>query len=533
MSLTSKELNYLIWRYFQETGYDLTAYTFDRQSQCSKYENNLNDEIIDKIEPGCLIDLVQKGILYTIAETEAKNDNDYTLLGALVQKDLEDSNLKYQIKENGNNVNEHENEIHKEEKEEEDVKMDDIPTEEPLEVKTIVPEITFPPSLTCDWHPSSEAFAYGKSDGNAIITAIKDGQLVESVEISHPSLLNIKNEINFVSWSPMGNLLITAGAFGELRAWSPDGRLKNIANTMEELNQVKTNIITNILWSQSGKFVVTIDSENQITIWDGLTLSLVRQIKNENENDSTNAISTACWLGDDKFAISSSLNHDIKLYDIKKPPSGKNFEFQYIGTLVGHSNNITLMKLNPVSKLLATCSDFDYQIRIWNSSSTQPSLDLNIKTESNKIHSSPIIELNWLPYVDKNYLLSISMEGILNIWDGESGEALKSCEIFKDKVFDQDRDMLVFNSSVSPNGKLLAVGDDYGKISIWDLNFENYTNQDKSYIKCLATYTPEIKEETEEEKQPSVGLCDLKWDHESKKLIGSYIGLDSVVIYST
>lgn len=88
MSLTSQELNYLIWRYFQEAGYDLSAFTFDRQSQCLKYEHAENERIIEKIAPGCLVDLVQKGILYTIAEADAKDDSDYTLLGALVQQEI-------------------------------------------------------------------------------------------------------------------------------------------------------------------------------------------------------------------------------------------------------------------------------------------------------------------------------------------------------------------------------------------------------------------------------------------------------------
>ena len=68
MSLTSKELNYLIWRYLQESGYDLSAYALDQQSQCSEYENNpTTQELIQKIKPGCLVDLIQKGILYMAA----------------------------------------------------------------------------------------------------------------------------------------------------------------------------------------------------------------------------------------------------------------------------------------------------------------------------------------------------------------------------------------------------------------------------------------------------------------------------------
>lgn len=241
MSLTSQELNYLIWRYFQEAGYDLSAFTFDRQSQCLKYEHAENERIIEKIAPGCLVDLVQKGILYTIAEADAKDDSDYTLLGALVQQEitnLSDTNFsktknqkRFQLKsevENG--------------KQGDDMELDNGPDNVSFETKEVSKLLDFSSSLSCDWHPTSEVLAYGKPNGSAIINAINDGKFVESVEINHPDLLNIKNEINMVSWSPLGNLLLTAGAFSEIRAWSPDGRLKNIANTVfEDINAENEN----------------------------------------------------------------------------------------------------------------------------------------------------------------------------------------------------------------------------------------------------------------------------------------------------
>ena len=89
MSLTSKELNYLIWRYLQESGYDLSAYALDQQSQCSEYENNPTTQaLIQKIKPGCLVNLIQKGILYMVAEQEATDSANLSLYGALIQDDL-------------------------------------------------------------------------------------------------------------------------------------------------------------------------------------------------------------------------------------------------------------------------------------------------------------------------------------------------------------------------------------------------------------------------------------------------------------
>ena len=90
MSLTSRELNYLIWRYLQESGFELTAYSLNEQSQCSEYEeNSTTKEILLKIKPGCLVSLVQKGLLYTVAESEATGESDFTLLAALIQDDIE------------------------------------------------------------------------------------------------------------------------------------------------------------------------------------------------------------------------------------------------------------------------------------------------------------------------------------------------------------------------------------------------------------------------------------------------------------
>lgn len=552
MSLTSQELNYLIWRYFQEAGYDLSAFTFDRQSQCLKYEHAENERIIEKIAPGCLVDLVQKGILYTIAEADAKDDSDYTLLGALVQQEitnLSDTNFsktknqkRFQLKsevENG--------------KQGDDMELDNGPDNVSFETKEVSKLLDFSSSLSCDWHPTSEVLAYGKPNGSAIINAINDGKFVESVEINHPDLLNIKNEINMVSWSPLGNLLLTAGAFSEIRAWSPDGRLKNIANTVFEdinaENEIKQSLITNILWNKLGKFVITIDSANNTTVWDGVTLSLVRQIKNEEPNDSAGAagaagapgagaVQTACWLSEDKFALTTA-TQGIKIYDIIQPHVGVNsFEVQPIGSLPGHQNHISLMKLNEFSKLLVTCSDFDYEIKVWSSSSAHTSLDLNVKSEKNqglKLHGSPIIGLHWIPNTEKSILASLSMEGILNIWDAESGETIKSSELFKNADnFSADlrhhvsKDVLLFNSVLSPNGKLLAVGDDFGKISVWDVNLEGYGYEDKSFVRCVVIYTPDIAES--EERESTVGLSDLRWDHESKMLAASYIGIESVII---
>lgn len=564
MSLTSRELNYLIWRYLQESGYELTAYSLNQQSQCSEYEENSTaKEVLLKVKPGCLVSLVQRGLLYSVAETEATGDSDFTLLATLIQDDIEKyddvsssrgksdtSNNRFILKSEVSLTNGSKNE----DEENKDIEMIDTDTadiqksnesEQPSGVfitRQLTAQITFPSSLTCDWHPTNEVFAYGKDDGNAVINAIKDGRIIETRTLSHPNLLNIKNQINIVSWSPQGNLIITTGANSEIRAWSPDGKLKNIANTstedsieLGETHKVKS-IITSLTWSPNGKFLLSIDSKNQVSLWDGITISLVKQINNLEMGDEM--IACSCWVSEDKFAITTN-NNIIKIFNIIPPAQfGGQLDIQPIGLLNGHEQPITIMKLNPTTKLLASCSDFDYSVKVWSSSSAQECLDLNTNPEKEqnlKLHTAPIIGLFWVPGAnDRSILMCISMEGILNIWDAGNSTTLKSSELFANSANFTDemkdnvsKNVLVFNAVLSPDGKYLALGDDFCRVSIWRVEYDR-ADEAKDLVKCVAIYKPDISEK--DEQNHSVGICDLKWDYTSRSVSASYFGIDSVII---
>lgn len=628
MSFTSKELNYLIWRYFQEAGYDLSAYTFDRQSQCLGYENDDNVKIIDKIPPGCLVELVQKGILYTIAETEAgskaKEKSEYTFLASLVQNELANINTDTNSQQSVNpsnitkSITNHQNQNHNQNqdhiqgqsqekgqnivsslesnnasavkseshvgsngKPEGDVEMQDVngdllnkPANESLvlepqdttpidfETSELKPTVKFVPSITSSWHPSTSIFAYGKLDGRAICSTLKDGSISESKELAHPDLPDFKNEINMVSWSPLGDLLITAGAYSELRAWSPDGRLRNIANSANALVQdlaaehkVKRSAITNIVWSPKGKFVATVDSENQMNIWDGQTLKLIRLMNGVKDlNGEKDPQVIICWFSDDKFAISSNDNHGmnnsntsnihtIEVFEIRPPPYGAGtHEVQAVGFLEGHENQILVLKVSSDSSmLLASCSDFDYKIKIWDGASSKASLTLNVKSETEVpsfvMHAAPIIDLAWIKYKELSVLLSISMDGVLNVWDPQTGKNIKSSQLYinlenfsesqRANFTDVAKDLLLLNSSLAPSGDFLALGDELGRITVWETKIDTFTLQNRSFMKCVAIYDPQIPDSGTKE---TMGICDLKWDQDSRKLIGSYVGLDSVIL---
>lgn len=63
MSISSDEVNFLVYRYLQESGFQHSAYTFGIESHIA--QSNINGGIVP---PAALLAIIQKGVKYTEAE---------------------------------------------------------------------------------------------------------------------------------------------------------------------------------------------------------------------------------------------------------------------------------------------------------------------------------------------------------------------------------------------------------------------------------------------------------------------------------
>ncbi|KAG0000676.1 hypothetical protein BGZ80_009350, partial [Entomortierella chlamydospora] len=69
MSVTSEEINYLIFRYLQESGFVHTGFAFQNESHIHKSDyRNAN------VQPGALVSVLQKGLLYMDLELHVNED---------------------------------------------------------------------------------------------------------------------------------------------------------------------------------------------------------------------------------------------------------------------------------------------------------------------------------------------------------------------------------------------------------------------------------------------------------------------------
>lgn len=432
MSLTSQELNYLIWRYFQEAGHDVVAYAIDKHTHALQYEHPGNDAVA-KIGPGCLVDLVQKGILYLVAHNVDVNNNTASLFGALVEDDLDDELPQ--------------------------IKKEPSPK---LPVKSLSPDTTYPPSLVTAWHPHAQVYAYGREDSSAVVV---DGD--SSVTLQHPVLVNElaagANQINLVLWAPSGDVLVTSGTNGELRAWLADGKLKNIAAT----GDAGPVVVDQVLWSEGGRYLLLIDSNNHAYLWDGSNLNLLHRIKVLSAEPHHGA-----WLGTSKYAVSS--RHEIHIFQELAPMA-----------LLTHDSPVSHIAFNTSSKLLAAL--LETSVRVWNQSLAAHHREL------------PVAEMvHGLYWQSELRLLVLTVEGTLSVWDVNTTASTHRVA-----------EGVVFAGALSPSAQYLAVAEDSGSVSVWDVT---------SAPTKTASFTNQGN------------VCGVSWDASTTSLAISYSGTESVIV---
>lgn len=495
MSITSNELNYLVWRYLEESGHELAAYALEKLSGCANAPEM--KKLALEVPPGYLVEMVQKGILYGLVDKESRKDADYSLWGTLAEKELARLNGTVELKVKSTHDDVEMNGSTADEAKDAQETASQPQKKEELPVVTLSPKVSFSESVSCLWHPLTEVLAYGQRDLTAVISAFNGDEIAESVELCHPIMLDSKPDINIVSWSPQGTVIVTAATNGELRAWLPDGKLKNIATVPSG----ESRVFCTLVWNTSGQYLISIDMNNEVCLWDG-NLSLLQQVQPGAPSALGASSIEACWLDDTKFALTSP-RRSIKIYSVA--PTGSSTIIKPIGSLAGHDNGATVLSFDPESRLLASASDYDYLIKIWHSNSSHDALTLNAQDNAGLYrHSSPVVCLSW---ISPSVLLSALMEGVVNVWDTKSGNFNSST-----RIFEGFEGRLLFNAQVSPDKKFVATGDNYGHIKVWSIDADGLVER--------AIY----------ESTNKLAVCDLQWNLTSHKLCVSYNNGPSVVL---
>jgi len=422
MSLTSDEVNFLIYRYLQESGFHHSAYTFG-------YESSIINASINgsEVPPGALVSYLQKGLQYKEIETH-----------------LGENGQEVQCDEPFNILTPHVCQIKKK------PERRDLPTvskpivQEPLEIpKTDVLTLEGHTSevFICSFNPKNPfMLASGSGDSTARIWTLGEGhEVLPPTELRHFTNNNEKSkDVTTLDWNSEGTLLATGSYDGLARIWTDRGELKNT------LNRHKGPIFS-LKWNKKGDSLLSGSVDKTAIIWDART----GEVKQQFEFHTAPTLDVD-WRDDYSFATCST-DKMIYVCELGKNKPTKAFS--------GHSDEVNAIKWDPTGTLLASCSD-DFTAKIW-------SLKQDKCVHDFRQHTKEIYTIRWSNTgpgtVNPNrplILASASFDATVKLWDVAAGKELFTLTKHVDPVY---------SVAFSPSGEFLASGSFDRCLHIWSV----------------------------------------------------------------
>ncbi|KAL9464234.1 hypothetical protein AB3S75_001936 [Citrus x aurantiifolia] len=518
-SITSEELNYLVFRYLQESGLLHSAFVLG-------YEAGINKCNIDGnlVPPRALITFVQKGLQYLEMEANLSNsdvdmDEDFSFLQPmdLITKDV--CELRQMVKEKKKNLNgdrDKENDVDRgheiehgrvKEKERLDREKERERDKERVENEK-------EPEKQHESHPDKEMLTVqeekvnSKPEENGVLRGEKGPEPMDIATTSASQSFEIPNsdvtileghtsEVCACAWSPAGSLLASGSGDSTARIWTIADGTSNSGAQNGPLNVLvlkhvkgrtneKSKDVTTLDWNGEGTLLATGSYDGQARIWStngDLKCTLSKH---------KGPIFSLKWNKKGDYLLTGSCDKTAIVWDVKTEEWKQQFEFHSgptldvdwrnnvsfatsstdnmiyvckigenrpIKTFAGHQGEVNCVKWDPTGSLLASCSD-DVTAKIWNMKQDKYVHDL-------REHSKEIYTIRWSPTGSGTnnpnqqlILASASFDSTVKLWDVELGKLLYSLNGHREPVY---------SLAFSPNGEYLASGSLDKSMHIWSL----------------------------------------------------------------
>lgn len=430
MSITSDEVNYLIYRYLQEAGFTHSAFTFANESLVNKANINSND-----VPAGTLITFLQKGLLYKEMETHVTEDGTelecdvaFSLVGSHVCKVKEKKEREIDITDHAE-------------------PMDDVTSNNLIaEDQVTVLEGHTSEVFICAWNPVNSLLASGSGDSTSRIWNIPPGPSgpksasiasKDSIVLRHVNNQDSSKDVTTLDWNGTGTLLATGSYDGLARIWSDKGELK------QTLNKHKGPIFS-LKWNKRGDYILSGSVDRTAIIWDAAS----GEVKQQFDFHKAPTLDVD-WRNDTSFA-SCSTDKMIYVCEYGKTRPLKCWQ--------GHTDEVNAIKWDSSGTFLASCSD-DFTAKIWGMNASNDKCVCDLKE-----HTKEIYTIKWSPngphtlWDRRHILASASFDASIKIWDVDAGYSMFTLTKHSDPVY---------SVAWSPNGEFLASGSFDNCLHIW------------------------------------------------------------------
>lgn len=406
MSIHADEINLLVRRYLQETGFFHTAYVFGNECLLDEAKWQAN-----QLPPQALVSILKKGMLYMQME---KGINEKAKTG--IPADIIISSLVETVRNEEPivPVKEHPQVLPRPQQNPVPQNPPPPPKPTPHSKRPIIhqslPTITNPTIIdkhqvhilgghTKDvycgaWTKDGHHLATGSGDAMALIWKIQNDsfQLEHQLDHATPKKRDGK-DIATLEWNPEGTLLATGCYDGSARLWKIDGELKNVL-------ECHTEPVFTVKFSPDGSLLLTGGADQIVVVWDVQT-GEQRQVFHIHQS----RVLDVDWLNNQQFA-SCSGDTRIAVSQIGKT---------HTIFLEGHSGEVNKIEWDPDGRYLASCSD-DKTVRVWRPFENSMPFVLHG-------HTHHVYTIKWCPN-HKKLLASGAFDYTVRIWDVQSQSCL-------------------------------------------------------------------------------------------------------------